>query len=36
MGKRNHKNSHQNKSNSNYDWKQPKNGTFSVNVGESL
>ena len=34
MGKPNHKNSHKN--NSNYDWKQPKNGTFSVNVGESL
>ena len=36
MGKRNHKNSHQNKNNSNYDLKQPKNGTFSVNAEELL
>ena len=28
MGKRYHKNSHQNKNNSNYDWKQPKTGHF--------
>ena len=36
MGKRYHKNSHQNKNNSNYDWKKTKNGTFSVNAGELL
>ena len=33
MGKRNRKNSHQNKNNSNYDL---KNETFSVNAGEVL
>ena len=36
MGKRNHKNGHENKNNSNHDWKQPKNGTFFVNAGELL
>ena len=33
MGIRNHKNSHQNKNNSNYDLKKE---TFSVNAGELL
>ena len=36
MGKHYHKNSHQNKSSSNYDWKQPKKETFSDNAGELL
>ena len=36
MGKRDYKNSHQNKNNGNYDWKQPKKGTVSVNAGKLL
>ena len=36
MGKRNHKNRHKNKNNSNHDWKQPKKGTFFVNAEELL
>ena len=36
MGKRDHKNGHENKNNNNHDWKQPKNGLFFVNAGELL
>ena len=36
MGKRNHKNGHENKNNSNYNWKQPKNRKFFFNAGELL
>ena len=34
MGKRNHKNGNENKNNSNYNWKQPKNRKFFFNAGE--